>query len=237
MRTFRHIRCSALLVSLILLAHGVSASDAQQTAGDTVWNRAVEQAGRGRLTPQAAIVRTTGSGAGGVSEIETWVTFRTDSSGELHSTIVHRREGAKVLDRQGRERRNEIDTRRRRAAPFRIDEIPLHPKLQPLVSYRRVGDGGGVVRFEFEMRRDEHEIFGTVAVSRSGDSVTIDFQPRPMPFGVRSFRSTLRMAGTAADGYRLESMTVVGEAGALWMRRSFRSEYRFLEELPAVGPR
>jgi hypothetical protein len=233
MRTFAR----ALLVALILLAGSVSASEAQQTAGDPVWNRAVELAGRGRLTPHAAIVRTTTSGVGGLPEIETWVTFRTDSSGELHSTIVHRREGAKVLDRQGRERRNEIDTRRRRAAPFRIDEIPLHPKLQPLVSYRRIGESGGVVRFEFEMRRDEHEIFGMVAVSRSGNFVTIDFEPRSLPFGVRSFHSTLRMAGTAADGYHLESMTVTGDAGALWMRRSFRSEYRFLEDLPAVGPR
>lgn len=218
---------------MLLLALSVSGGESQILAGDPVWNRAVEMAGRGRLTPQAAIVMTTGSGVGGESEIETWVTFRTDQDGELHSKIIHRREGAKVLDREGRERRNEIDTRRRRAAPFRIDDIPIHPQLQPLVSYRRIGESGGVVRFEFTMRRDEHEILGTVAVSRSANSVTIDFEPRPLPFGVRSFHSTLRMASGPVDGYRLESMTVTGDVGALWMRRSFRSEYRFLEELPA----
>lgn len=220
---------STLVALTVTIASQAGSSSAVR---DPLWDAAVATVGRSDLVPQAAIVATTKpAGGGAASRTETWVTFRLDD-GELESTIVYRREGRKVLTHDERARRNRLDTRLRRAAPFRIDEIPLQPHLQSIVRYRRTAVLADRVAFEFTMRRGGHELVGTVFIAPDGQPLEIEFVPRPLPFGVRSIRSSLRLASTTNGRVQLHSMTVRGSAGVLWMDRPFRTEYRFVSGLP-----
>ncbi|HUP46650.1 MAG TPA: hypothetical protein VM779_14175 [Thermoanaerobaculia bacterium] len=199
------------------------------TAADPLWNAAVAAVGKDLILPKAAIVSTAAQGR----TTETWVTFQwTDD--HLESTIVYRREGNRVLSEEECSRRNRLDTRLRRAAPFRIDEIPLQPALQPIVRHRRAATVPEGVVFEFAMHRDGDALVGTVFVAHDGTPRRIEFEPRPMPFGIRSIHSSLRLEPATGGGVRLHSMTVTGSAGALWIDRPFRTEYRFLDQLPEM---
>lgn len=220
------------LLALTLTIGSQAGSSA--AAGDPLWNAAVAMVGRSDLVPRAAIVSTTRPHGGAATKTETWVRFRLHE-GELESTIVYRREGGKVLDRDERARRNRFDTRLRRGAPFRIDEIPLQPNLQSIVRYRRTAVLANRVAFDFTMSRGGDELIGTVFIAPDGQPLEIEFMPRPLPFGVRSIRSSLRFAASGNGRVTVDSMTVTGSAGVLWLERPFRSEYRFVSQLPQAS--
>lgn len=137
---------------------------------------------------------------------ETWVTFQW-ADDHLKSTIVYRREGNRVLS---------------------------EPALQPFVRHRRAATVPEGIVFEFAMHRDGDALVGTVFVAHDGTPRRIEFEPRPMPFGIRSIHSSLRLEPATGGGVRLHSMTVTGSAGALWIDRPFRTEYRFLDQLPEM---
>jgi hypothetical protein len=206
-------------------------------AADRVWNEAVATVGRSHVSPRAAIVstiRTDGSG-GELVRSETQVRFRTRGDGRLDSEIVFRSENGRTLGPEERERKNREDTRRREDSPFRIDELPLSPELQQFVKYRRTGTTTGRVEFAFEMRRGGDAIAGTVAISPTGVPLEMTFSPVDLPPLFRSLESTLRFSATGDGACRLSSMSVKGSVGALWFRRDFTSEYRFVEDLPKRG--
>ncbi|HVT44531.1 MAG TPA: hypothetical protein VMT00_09085 [Thermoanaerobaculia bacterium] len=218
-------------VAVLAIAQASVVLAAVTSAGDPLWNRAVAIAARSQLLPRAAIVTTTLATRGLPDRnIETRVTFRSDRDGQLESTIVFRREGKRILDAEDRRRRNDIDTRRRRAAPFRIDELPMSPLMQPFVTYRRVGSSDENIRFEFTIRRGDHAMVGAVTLAGDGQPLSIEFEPRPLPAGVRSMHTLVRLSPTPDGGCRLESMTVRGTAGPGWLNHSFRSHYGFTSE-------
>lgn len=218
-------------MAVLAIAQASAIFAADTSAGDPLWNRAVAIAARSQLLPRAAIVTTTMTTRGLPDRnIETRVTFRPGRDGELESTIVFRREGNKVLGAEGRRRRNDIDTRRRRAAPFRIDELPMSPAMQPFVSYRRIGTSDKSIRFQFTVRRGDHALVGAVTLAEDGQPVSIEFEPRPMPAGVRSMHTLVRLSATPDGGCQLDSMTVTGTVGPRWLNYSFRAHYRFTSE-------
>lgn len=201
-------------------------------AGDRVWNEAVATVGRSHMHPRAAIVSTVRSSGGGGELVrsETRVRFRTLPDGRLDSEIVFRSENGRTLGPEERERKNREDTRRREDSPFRIDELPLSPELQQFVKYRRAATARDRVVFAFEMRRGGDAIAGTVAISPAGVPLEMAFSPVDLPPLFRSLESTLRFRATGDGACRLSSMSVKGSVGALWFRRDFNSEYRFVEE-------
>ncbi|MCA1734036.1 MAG: hypothetical protein LC732_10600, partial [Acidobacteria bacterium] len=218
------------VLSLLLAGSAVA-------AGDPVWNEAVATVGRSHVHPRAAIVSTVRTdGAGGeLVRSETRVRFRTLPDGRLDSEIVFRSENGRPLGPEEQERKNREDTRRREGSPFRIDELPLSPELQRFVNYRRTGTTRDRVVFQFEMERGGDAIAGTVAISPAGVPLEMEFSPVALPPLFRSLESTLRFSATGDGGCRLSSMSVKGSVGALWFRRDFNSEYRFVEDLPARG--
>lgn len=203
--------------------------------GDPVWEESVAIVGRSRIIPSAAIVNTVRTDGHGkeIGRSETWVRFRPLPDGRLASEIVFRRENGRPFDERERERKNRADTRARDRAPFRIDELPLSPDLQPLVSYRRSAEDPDRVTFEFVLRRRGDAIVGTIATAPTGRPIEIEFEPQPLPPLFHSLRSTLRFGASEGGAVRLESMTVRGSAGAFWYRRSFHTEYCFVETLPS----
>ncbi len=209
---------------------------AQSTAagGDPVWDAAVRIVAQSRIAPAAAIATTVHVDSAGreTGRSETWVRFEPLRDGRLASEIIYRSENGRTLSRRERERRNRADTRRRDAAPFRIAELPLSPELQTFVRYRRVAAAADRLVFEFDLERDGHSMFGTVVVTPEGRPLEIDFEPRPLPPFFESLRSTLRFDVAGEGRVRLASMSVRGSAGALWVRRGLRTEFRFLETLP-----
>lgn len=206
-------------------------------AADRVWNEAVATVGRSHVHPRAALVSTvrTGGAGGELVRSETWVRFRTLPDGRLDSEIVFRSENGRTLGPEERERKNREDTRRREDSPFRIDELPLSPELQQFVKFRRTATASDRVEFAFEMRRGGDAIAGTVAISPAGVPLEVEFSPVNLPTLFRSLESTLRFSATGDGACRLSSMSVKGSLGALWFRRDFTSEYRFVEDLPARG--